>query len=93
MRNIIEVRGVNKSFGGVVANHDISLDVQTGKITGLIGPNGSGKTTLSIRLLDFIQLIPEPSSSGIRKYQRYGCKKLRVWGCYGPFNRQESTQK
>jgi len=46
MRNIIEVRGVNKSFGGVVANHNISLDVQTGKITGLIGPNGSGKTTL-----------------------------------------------
>ncbi|MDC0152294.1 ATP-binding cassette domain-containing protein, partial [Deltaproteobacteria bacterium] len=46
MRNIIEVRGVNKSFGGVVANHNISMDVQTGKITGLIGPNGSGKTTL-----------------------------------------------
>ena len=46
MSNIIEVRGVNKSFGGVVANHNISLDVQTGKITGLIGPNGSGKTTL-----------------------------------------------
>ena len=41
MRNIIEVRGVNKSFGGVVANHDISLDVQTAKITGLIWPNGS----------------------------------------------------
>ena len=34
MTNIIEVRGVNKSFGGVVANHDISLDVQTAKING-----------------------------------------------------------
>jgi branched-chain amino acid transport system ATP-binding protein len=43
---IIEVRAVNKSFGGVVANKDISLTVERGSITGLIGPNGSGKTTL-----------------------------------------------
>ena len=43
---LIEVSHVSKSFGGVVANHDISLSVPKGKITGLIGPNGSGKTTL-----------------------------------------------
>ena len=43
---IIEVNGVSKSFGGVVANKDISLTVERGGITGLIGPNGSGKTTL-----------------------------------------------
>ena len=42
----IEVSRVNKSFGGVVANRDISLKVAEGRITGLIGPNGSGKTTL-----------------------------------------------
>lgn len=46
MTNLIEVRNVSKSFGGVVANHDISIDVAEGQITGLIGPNGSGKTTL-----------------------------------------------
>ena len=44
--NIIEVQGVSKSYGGVVANKDISIVVPKGKITGLIGPNGSGKTTL-----------------------------------------------
>lgn len=43
---IIDVRGVSKAYGGVVANHDVSLKVAPGAITGLIGPNGSGKTTL-----------------------------------------------
>lgn len=43
---LLVVEKVSKSFGGVVANSDISLSVPVGKITGLIGPNGSGKTTL-----------------------------------------------
>ncbi len=46
MSALIDVRGVSKSFGGVVANRDVSLTVPDGGITGLIGPNGSGKTTL-----------------------------------------------
>ncbi len=43
---ILEVSGACKAFGGVVANRDVSLTVERGSITGLIGPNGSGKTTL-----------------------------------------------
>ena len=43
---IIELTNVSKSFGGVIANRDVSLTVRRGAITGLIGPNGSGKTTL-----------------------------------------------
>jgi ABC-type branched-subunit amino acid transport system ATPase component len=46
MTNLLEVKNVSKNFGGVIANHDISLVVPEGKIIGLIGPNGSGKTTL-----------------------------------------------
>ncbi len=46
MTNIIEVKNVSKSFGGVNANIDITLNVKKGSITGIIGPNGCGKTTL-----------------------------------------------
>src|SRR5437016_439900 len=42
----LSVRGVAKSFGGVRALDDCSLDIPPGKISALIGPNGSGKTTL-----------------------------------------------
>jgi len=53
MNAIIEIRNVSKSFGGVRANHDISVKVAEGKITGLIGPNGSGKTTLFNSIVGF----------------------------------------
>lgn len=43
---LLEVREVTKSFGGVVANDNVSLDVGEWEIVGLIGPNGAGKTTL-----------------------------------------------
>ncbi len=43
---MIDVQGVTKRFGGVVAFHDVSLRIAKGSITGLIGPNGAGKTTL-----------------------------------------------
>jgi ABC-type branched-subunit amino acid transport system ATPase component len=43
---LLEVDNVSKSYGGVVANRDISIAVEDRSIVGLIGPNGSGKTTL-----------------------------------------------
>jgi len=43
---ILSVEGVNKSFGGLKAVHNVSFAVTEGDIVGLIGPNGSGKTTL-----------------------------------------------
>ncbi len=43
---MLKIEGVHKSFGGLKAVTDCSLEVQEGSITGLIGPNGAGKTTL-----------------------------------------------
>ncbi|MDD5954743.1 MAG: ABC transporter ATP-binding protein [Firmicutes bacterium] len=43
---LLEVRNVNKSFGGVVTAENVNMTVEAGQIRGLIGPNGAGKTTL-----------------------------------------------
>ena len=44
--NILECRGLSKSFGGVHAVRDLELAVGEGETLGIIGPNGAGKTTL-----------------------------------------------
>ncbi len=71
--NVVEVRGVSKSYGGVQANTDISIDVPDGRITGLIGPNGSGKTTLFNSIVGY-----HPIDSGSIKFQGREISKLRV---------------
>jgi ABC-type branched-subunit amino acid transport system ATPase component len=43
---LLELRGISRSFGGVVALSRVDLEVRAGSIHALIGPNGSGKSTL-----------------------------------------------
>lgn len=69
----IEVRSVSKSFGGVVANKHVSMSVEPGKITGLIGPNGSGKTTLFNSIVGY-----HPIDEGSIKFEGQEISKLRV---------------
>lgn len=44
--NLLEVRGLTKTFGGLTAVKELSFDIAPGEIVGMIGPNGAGKTTV-----------------------------------------------
>lgn len=57
----IRLVGVTKTFGSVVANHNITLDIKYGEILSLLGENGSGKTTL----MNMISGIYYPDSGKI----------------------------
>ena len=52
---LLSLRGVRKSFGGLKAVDDVSLDVAPGTLSALIGPNGAGKTTLFALMSGFIR--------------------------------------
>ena len=42
----IQLEHVTKTFGPVIANHDVTMNIRRGEILSLLGENGSGKTTL-----------------------------------------------
>ncbi len=67
----IELRGINKSFGPVRANRDISLVIEKGSIHGIIGENGAGKSTLMSILYGFYQadsgeILVDGKAAGIK---------------------------
>jgi len=73
MTPILEVQGVTKAFGGVIANDNISLTVPKGSIVGLMGPNGSGKTTLFNSIVGY-----HPIDRGSITFEGRETSKLRV---------------
>ena len=70
---IIALKDVTKTYGGVVANHAVSLTVERGSITGLIGPNGSGKTTLFNSIVGY-----HPINAGSIRFDGREISQLRV---------------
>jgi branched-chain amino acid transport system ATP-binding protein len=89
---ILEVDGVSKSFGNLIALKDIHLTIEQGEILGLIGPNGAGKSTL-INLISGV--IPYTSGDirflgrslrGLRPHQIAGLGISRTSQVVQPFN-------
>jgi ABC-type branched-subunit amino acid transport system ATPase component len=70
---MLDVNNVSKSFGGVRANQDITLNVPEGSIIGLIGPNGSGKTTLFNSIVGY-----HPIDEGSIRFEGQEISKKRV---------------
>jgi ABC-type branched-subunit amino acid transport system ATPase component len=58
----LQVQGLVKRFGGLVAVNGISFDIRPGEILGLIGPNGSGKSTV----MKLIMGIERPNAGSVR---------------------------
>jgi ABC-2 type transport system ATP-binding protein len=87
--NVIDVKGLTKSFDGVKVVDNISLQVKKGEVFGFLGPNGSGKTT-TIRLICGL-LKPEAGSgtavgfdvmtesSDIRRHVGYMTQKFSLY--------------
>jgi ABC-2 type transport system ATP-binding protein len=50
----VEIRGLSKRFGNVLAVDDLSFDIEAGRVTGFLGPNGAGKSTTLRALLGLI---------------------------------------
>ena len=61
---MLEVEGVSKRFGGLVAVDGASLRVDEGRIVALIGPNGAGKTTLFSIISGFL-----PATEGVIRFR------------------------
>ena len=86
---VIDVRGLNKSFGHHHVVKDLALSVRRGEIFGFLGPNGSGKTT-SIRMLCGL-LTPDSGegtclgfdirreSKAIKRHVGYMTQRFSLW--------------
>jgi len=59
---LLEIEGLSKSFGGVVAVNDCSMTIHEGSVVGLIGPNGAGKSSV----IDLVSGFEQPTSGRVR---------------------------
>src|SRR5687768_665188 len=94
-RPVIQVSGVRKTYGSIVAVDDVSFEVRDGEIFGLIGPNGAGKTTtmecveglripdrgrISVLGLDPVRdLYTLRNRMGVQLQEAHLQKRIKVW--------------
>ncbi|WP_170559755.1 ABC transporter ATP-binding protein [Ruegeria atlantica] len=77
MTNVLEVRNLSKSFGGVHAVKDVNFDLKEGEFLALIGPNGAGKTTCFNMLNGYLK--PNTGSVSLRGKALIGHPPRKIW--------------
>ncbi len=88
---MLKVEQVSKSFGGLKAVSDVSLEVPEGKIVSLIGPNGAGKTTLFAMVAGFLKpnsgkiLLQGESLVGLKPHKICELGMVRTFQITQPF--------
>ena len=90
MKNIVEVQGLQKTFGNFEALKDVSFTVNPGEVLGFIGPNGAGKSTTIRILLGIIKRNAGKAeifgkdvwqeSTAIHKWISYVPGDVALWG-------------
>jgi ABC-2 type transport system ATP-binding protein len=99
MHPVIQVSGVRKTYGSMVAVDEVSFDVHQGEIFGLIGPNGAGKTTTMecieglrtpdrgaisvLGLNPFHDVYKLQDRIGVQLQQAQLQKRIKVWEAVG----------
>ncbi len=74
---VLEVEGLTKSFGGVIAVDRVDFDLEAGELLALIGPNGAGKTTCFNMLNG--QLRPDAGSVTLAGHELVGLSPRKIW--------------
>lgn len=62
MNNIVEVKGLRKTYGATIAVEEVSFEVHAGEIFGMVGPNGAGKTTT----IECLEGLRKPDQGTVR---------------------------
>ncbi|MCZ8271375.1 MAG: ABC transporter ATP-binding protein [Beijerinckiaceae bacterium] len=85
MSAVLEIKGMNKAFGGIRVADDINLSLHAGRVLGLIGPNGAGKTSL----FNLVCGVVKPDSgevyldgaplAGLKTFERARLGLARTW--------------
>ena len=63
----VRLRGIGKTFPGVIANHDVDIDIRRGTVHAIVGENGAGKSTL----MKILYGVQKPSSGTIEVQGRH----------------------
>lgn len=90
---MLEVEHISKSFAGLLAVDDCSLEIPSGSITGIIGPNGAGKSTLFNIIAGFIQptagrvLLGDREVTGMAAHQLFHQGLVRTFQIPREFGR------